>query len=252
MLLAKAFVKQAQQEEAIEGLKLPFAFAILHLTQTVAEIVAVAVEKTLFLNEVHEHQPVEHQGCVPLGVALLLHPFDEGEKGSVFPLEVVVEPLRETIAIERIAELEDRASQVNRFFFRKGNCDRTQLLNQQVARLTAGVIRMLAVGGGHSGLPSDPLPNLSRLGVIDENDEVLEGRLRDFFLDLPAEVVIGNGSIRSVAGEDSNATLVRNPGEFEDDSIDFDLEPRTGEVPAEFLREERRKIKLLQSLADGG
>ena len=54
-----------------------------------------------------------------------------------------------------------------------------------------------------------------------------------------------------MAGEDSNATFVRNPGEFEDDSIDFDLEPRTGEIPAEFLREERRQIKLAKPLTHG-
>jgi len=40
----------------------------LNAAEPVAQIVLVSVEESLFLNEVNEHQPVEHQGRVPLGI----------------------------------------------------------------------------------------------------------------------------------------------------------------------------------------
>ena len=52
--------------------------------------------------------------------------------------------------------------------------------------------------------------------------------------------------------EDSHAAFVRDPVELEDDVIDFDLEPRTGEVPAEFLREQAGEIELLNALSGSG
>ena len=63
-------MEQPQQEVAVEGLELVLAPGLLNHRQPVAQVVGVAVEKALLLNEVDEHQAVEHEGRVPLKVGM--------------------------------------------------------------------------------------------------------------------------------------------------------------------------------------
>ena len=79
------FVKQAQQELAVETLELVGAVLFLHHLQAVAEVVLVAIQEALLLDEVDEHQPVQHQGGVPVPVALFGDSGDELlEVGQLF------------------------------------------------------------------------------------------------------------------------------------------------------------------------
>ena len=68
--LAEALVEQPQEEEAVELLEAPATVLLLHHLQTVAQVVEISVEEALLLNEVDEHHAVEHQGGVPVAVAL--------------------------------------------------------------------------------------------------------------------------------------------------------------------------------------
>ena len=50
---------------------MPAAALLLYHAQTIVEVVQVAVQETLFLDEVDEHHAVEHQGGVPVSIALV-------------------------------------------------------------------------------------------------------------------------------------------------------------------------------------
>ena len=62
-------MEQPQQEVAVETVELVLAAFRLAPGKALAEIIGVAVEKALALNEVDEHQAVEHHGRIPFAVA---------------------------------------------------------------------------------------------------------------------------------------------------------------------------------------
>ena len=130
-------------------------------------------EKTLALDEVDEHQPVEHERGVPLSVALVGDALDERQEGRVLSLEVVVEASGDPVAVEGIAQAEDHAGQGEALFFIQWEGDGFQLLDERIARLMLSVIVVLAIGGGLARLTRYPLPDLHGPGGIDKNDEML-------------------------------------------------------------------------------
>src|SRR5260370_38495015 len=89
--LAQSFVKKFQQEVAVEGMELVFAPFLLHTLQSVGEIVGVTiqpawylcVQEALALDEIDEHQAVEHERGVPLAISLRVNPPDEVQERSV-------------------------------------------------------------------------------------------------------------------------------------------------------------------------
>ena len=59
---AEALMEESQQEIAVEGIELVFArFSRPASAEPVAQVVAIAVQKAFPLDEVDEHQPIEHQ-----------------------------------------------------------------------------------------------------------------------------------------------------------------------------------------------
>ena len=69
----QTIVEQADQETTIEGIvEMALAFLALHPSQFVAQVVGIQIEETFLLNEVAEHQSIEHDRGVPLLVAILL------------------------------------------------------------------------------------------------------------------------------------------------------------------------------------
>ena len=67
----------------------------LHFLETVPEIIRIAIEKAFSLNEVEEHQPIQHYRGVPFVVALVWNAGDEFEKGRVLFPELFVETFRD-------------------------------------------------------------------------------------------------------------------------------------------------------------
>ena len=68
----KSIVEQTGKETTIEREELSFALPFLNPFQFVLQIVKIAVEKSFLLNEVAEHQAIEHHRSVPLLVVVVL------------------------------------------------------------------------------------------------------------------------------------------------------------------------------------
>ncbi len=115
-------MEEAQQKMAVEGKKgrsmlRPYILALLHQTQLDAQVVVVSVQETLFLDEVDEHQAVEHERGIPLTVGFSLDALDELEKGGVFGLEAIVEPPGDTVHIEGLPGTPSHMSNGESLFF---------------------------------------------------------------------------------------------------------------------------------------
>src|SRR5262249_47572133 len=65
-LLRKALVEQPQQEVAVESEEFSLALTLLDHPEAILQVVCVSVQKTFTLDEVDEHQPVEHERGIPL------------------------------------------------------------------------------------------------------------------------------------------------------------------------------------------
>ena len=98
---AEAFVEQAEQEVAVEGIELVLALFLLAAVEPVAEVIGVAVEETLALDEIDEHQAVEHDGRIPFAVGHLADAVNELEEGFAVGVEVAVERLGDALDVER-------------------------------------------------------------------------------------------------------------------------------------------------------
>ena len=68
----KSIVEQTGKETTIEREELAFALPFLHPFQFVLQIVKIAVKESFLLNEVAEHQTIEHHRSVPLLVVVVL------------------------------------------------------------------------------------------------------------------------------------------------------------------------------------
>ena len=97
-------VEETQQEDTVELLEAPAAALALYHPQTVAQVVGVAVQETLLLNEVYEHHAVEHEGGVPVPIALSGDAVDEAPKSVELGPEAFIEVLRQLLDIEGLAD----------------------------------------------------------------------------------------------------------------------------------------------------
>ena len=88
---AEAFVEQAEQEVAVEGVELVLALFLLAAVEPIAKVIVVAVEEAFALDEIDEHQAVEHDGGIPFAVGHLADAVNELEEGFAVGVEVAVE-----------------------------------------------------------------------------------------------------------------------------------------------------------------
>ena len=126
----KPFMKKPQEEVAIEAEEFPFSFPLLDCSQPVPQVIRVTVEKSLALDEIDEHQAVEHERGIPFFVSLLGDALDEFEKCRVLLLEVVVELLCDLVAVEGVSQAEYDTGKGKPFFFAQGKGDGFQLLDE--------------------------------------------------------------------------------------------------------------------------
>ena len=77
---------------------------VLHHLEAVAQVVVVVVEEALLLDEVDEHHAVEHEGGVPVAVALCGDAVDEVAEGGKFRPEAVVEAPGDLLDVEGLAD----------------------------------------------------------------------------------------------------------------------------------------------------
>ena len=143
-------------------MELVLALLLLHALEAVAKIVAVAVEKALLLDEVDEHQPVEHQRGVPLPVGHGLDALDELQEGIVLRLEAVVEPLGDPVHVEGGAQPGRHVDDGEVVFLiqREGDAPSFWI---SASPVWPAVIDMLPRAVRSPGFAFDPLPDLGGL-----------------------------------------------------------------------------------------
>src|SRR5207244_4475270 len=90
-----------------------------HLLQAVPKVIGVPIQKALLLDEVDEHQPIQHQRRIPLPVCLGCDASYELAEFFVFLSKALVEVPGDAVAIERVAKTLRRKRQGNGFLFAK-------------------------------------------------------------------------------------------------------------------------------------
>ena len=84
-------MEQSQEKQPVEPLEAVHPPCPLHAIQAVAQIVGVAVEEPLFLDEVEKHDPVQHQRGVRFPVDEIRDTLDESLKPVALFFQTVVE-----------------------------------------------------------------------------------------------------------------------------------------------------------------
>ncbi len=127
-LCIEAVVEQPPEEAAIEGVELILTQGIANPLETVAQVVLVAIEEAFLLEEIAEHQAVEHERGVVGHDALVGNALDELLEGVLVFLEVGVEFFGEAVAVEVVAQALDDAGDVEGFLLIEGEGDGGEFL----------------------------------------------------------------------------------------------------------------------------
>ena len=153
-------MKETQQEVTIEGVEGILPSLATAAIEAVAKVVRVAVKEALALDEVDEHQAVEHDGGVPFLVALHGYPVNEAEEGGVFLFEHIVEALGNALDVEGGTDTAGHVRQRHLLFFFERYRYALKSLDKRLAGLRC-VICELSYGVWLPGLSFHPLPDLS-------------------------------------------------------------------------------------------
>ena len=116
------------------------------------KVPGIAIKESFLLNEIDEHQPVEHERGIPLPVGINRNALDELQEVRVFLLELVVELLGDLVAVECVAQGEDDPGEGQPFLRTQGKRDQLEFLDQGVAGLSGRGERVLAVRDWLPGL----------------------------------------------------------------------------------------------------
>ncbi len=134
--LTQPIMKQSQQEIPVESVELVLLLLLSHRLQAICEIVAVAIERkwrfcieeALALDEIDEHQAVQHQRGIPFAVALRGDAGDELQESRVFKFEPIIEFLCDALNIESLCDAPHHFQRAQLIFFIDGNDQRFELL----------------------------------------------------------------------------------------------------------------------------
>src|SRR5262249_10946761 len=132
---AEPFMKEAQEEVTVEGVELVLAMLGPHAREPVAKVAAVAVQEALALDEIDEHQPVQHHRGIPLAVGGLRNAGDELEKHCVLFLKTIVEALGDSLDVEPHTSTPSNFREGDPVLFLQAKRDACELLKQGIARL---------------------------------------------------------------------------------------------------------------------
>ena len=64
-------MKQPEQEVPIKRMKLSRTALGANTFPPIPQVVSIAIEKTLTLDKIHEHEPVKHYGGIPFTITLV-------------------------------------------------------------------------------------------------------------------------------------------------------------------------------------
>src|SRR5438876_73588 len=121
-------MEEAKQKVAIEGVKFVLPFLLLTSVEPGAKVVTVPVKKTLSLDEIDEHQPIQHYGCVPFMVGAFGNAGDELEENCMFSLELIIESLGHALDVEGGARAAGHVGKRELVFLVEGECNRLKFL----------------------------------------------------------------------------------------------------------------------------
>ena len=159
---SEAFEKEAEEEVAVEAVELVLAVLLLAAVEPVAQVVVVAVEEAFALDEIDEHQAVEHDGGIPFAVCSLADAVNELEESFAMRVEVAVERLCDTFDIEGGAGATSHGygGEFPGFLFFERDVKNLKFLEQGIAwLLTIKLVR--ACGERFAGFAPDPHPRLA-------------------------------------------------------------------------------------------
>ena len=151
-LLPQALVKQPEEEVAVKAQKLVLPLPLQDHLEAVLKVPSIAIKESFLLNEIDEHQPVEHERGVPLPVSIDWDALDELQEVGVFLLELVVELLGDLVAVECVAQGEDDPGEGQSLLGAQGKRDQLEFLDQGVPGLSGRAERVLAVRDWLPGL----------------------------------------------------------------------------------------------------
>ncbi len=207
--------------------------------------------KPLLLDEVDEHQPVEHHRGVPLAVVLDRDALDERQEAVVLLLEAVVELLRHPVDVEARPEAAGDVGQGEQVLFGEIESYRDEFLNQCLPGLSL-LETLLARLRRFAVLVLDPLPDQLGLAGVGKDDRVLVLLLADLTLDLLPILVVRDLAIRPRAtAEGDVAALFGDRPDVKFMAVEGDVpECLAMIIPAKFLDEQVVQLKFLEALAD--
>ena len=134
----------------------------------------IAVQELLLLDEIDEHEAVQHKRGVPLAVGHGGNALNESQKTLVLFLEAFVETLGDALHVKSLLHLAGDINNGQLLFFFEADSQILDLLDQRVSRLGTD-IGVLTAGSGAVFLAPDPLPFLHCLVRVNEYDNVLVG-----------------------------------------------------------------------------
>lgn len=161
LLLGKSIEEQRAKEAAVE----PVLAALLTLPEFRAQIIAIVVQKLLLLNEIDEHQPVQHHGSIPRLQPVIWDTLDEVQELLMLGLEAIIKALGDSLGVECGSHAPGHLDVMELLFLIEAECDGLKLLNKRFATLT-GMKSMLSKDKGFAGLTSYPLPDLLSSPVV--------------------------------------------------------------------------------------
>lgn len=211
------------------------------------EVVGVAVEEALFLDEVEEHQAIEGDGGVPAALGVVGQPVQELFEGIQFGFEAVVEASGDALHIEGLADAQGDIGEGELLLFLEADGEVLEFLQQCFARL-GGVVGVFASPLGHAKLAFDPLPDLA--GRVGEDNQVFVSDFGDFALDQPARAVVGQVALRvRVAHEHDQPAFLGDGGQCVGYAVDFDFDLLAVVVPAEFFQKQCLELAGFEPLS---
>jgi len=93
-------MEQPEKEVAVKCIKLVLALFLLASVQAIAEIIMVPIKKALALDEIDEHQAIEHDRRIPFAIGHFTDSVNEFQEGFTVCVKITVECLGDTLDVE--------------------------------------------------------------------------------------------------------------------------------------------------------
>jgi hypothetical protein len=216
----------------------------------VAEVCGVRVEEALALDEIDEHQAIEHDGRIPFAVGRLTDAVNELEEGFAVGVKVAVERFGDALNVKRGAGAlgDGEGGQLALLFFFERDEEGLQFLEEGVAGL--GAIELVGAGRqGAAGFAADPDLGLPPEVGGGEYDEMFKAGLRQGAVEFQARGVIRQVAVSPGAQPSGEATLL---GDGREGIIGFSGtkgQLLAAWLPAEFLDEQLGEVSAMEERA---